>query len=194
MRRLVILLTLLLALAPAAPTYARSATVQKVLADCSDDGRIEGHFTQSQLQAALHNIPSDIDEYTNCRDVIRRAALAAAGGGKGGGGAAGGSSGGEFGGFTAPQAGADPLATATPAERGAVSKATTEGGQPLQLSDAAGHPIAGLIRPSQVARRTGPGTTDVPTPLLIVAVMLALAALAAAAPTFRHRVLPRRSA
>ena len=194
MRRL-LALVITFSLVPAATALAGSGT--KVIRDCTDDGVLQGHYTQKQLRDALASIPSDVDEYTNCREVIRRAALAAAGGGgKGGSGgtAGGGTSGGEFGGFTAPQAGTDPLATATPQERAAVFKAAAEGGQPLQLSDAAGHPISGLIDPSRVARRTGPGTTDVPTPLLIVAVMLALAALAAAAPTFRHRVIPRRSA
>ena len=57
-----------------------------------------------------------------------------------------------------------------------------------------GRAIGALVFPSQVARRTGPGAVDVPTPLLIAALMLALGALAGAAPTLRHRVLPRRSA
>ena len=186
MRRLLALL-IIFSLVPAATALASGA---KVIRDCTDDGVLQGHYTQKQLRDALASIPTDVDEYTNCRDVIRRAAFAGGGGGKGG---SGGSAGGEFGGFQ-PSKG-DPLKTATPQERAAVDKATKEGGKALQLQDAKGNPIAGaLIRPSQVARRTGPGTTDVPTPLLVVAVMLALAALAAAAPTFRHRVLPRRDA
>jgi hypothetical protein len=194
MRRLLALL-ITFTLVPAATALAGSGTA--VIRDCTDDGVLEGHYTQKQLRDALSSIPSDVDEYTNCREVIRRAALAAAGGGgKGGGGStSSGSGGGEFGGFTAPQAGTDPLKSASAQERAAVSKATQEGGNALRLFDANGKPIGGaLIKPSQVARRTGPGTTDVPTPLLIVAVLLALAALAAAAPTFRHRVVPRGSA
>jgi|1186.fasta_scaffold400631_2 hypothetical protein len=189
MRRLLALL-ITFSLLPAAAALANGSTVVR---DCTDDGVLQGHYSQKDLRDALASIPSDVDEYTNCRDVIRRAAFGGAGGGKGGGG--GGNAGGEFGGFQATPAQGDPLKTATPQERKQVSKATKEGGTPLRLQDDQGKPIGGaLIRPSQVARRTGPGTTDVPTPLLIVAMLLALAALAAAAPTFRHRVLPRRGA
>src|SRR4051794_462726 len=187
MRRLLALL-IIFSLVPAATALASGA---KVIRDCTDDGVLQGHYTQKQLRDALASIPTDVDEYTNCRDVIRRAAFA--GGGSGKGGSSGGGSGGEFGGVK-PSKG-DPLKTAPPPERAAVDKATKEGGKPPRLQGAQGKPLGGaLIKPSQVARRTGPGTTDVPTPLLIVAVMLALAALAAAAPTFRHRVLPRRGA
>jgi len=193
MRRLLVLL-ITLSFVPAATAFASGGAV---IRDCTDDGVLQGHYSQKDLRDALSSIPSDVDEYTNCRQVIRSAAFGGAGGkggGKGGGGG-GGNAGGEFGGFQAPQSGTDPLKTASPAEKSAVSKATKEGGKPVRLSDAQGKPIGGtLIKPSQVARRTGPGTTDVPTPLLIVAVLLALAALAAAAPTFRHRVVPRRSA
>jgi hypothetical protein len=189
MRRLLALL-ITFTLVPAATALASGG---KVIRDCTDDGVLQGHYSQKDLRDALASIPSDVDEYTNCRDVIRRAAFGGAGSGKGGGG--GGNAGGEFGGFkNNTPSGGDPLQSATPAEKSAVSKATREGGSALRLSDAAGNPLGGLIRPSQVARRTGPGTTDVPTPLLIVAVLLALAALAAAAPTFRHRVLPRSGA
>ena len=188
MRRLLALL-ITFSLVPAATALAGGG--DKVIRDCTDDGVLQGHYTQKQLRDALASIPTDVDEYTNCRDVIRRAAFA--GGGSGKGGSSGGGGGGDFGGFKPSQG--DPLKTATPQERDAVTKASKEGGKPLRLQDAQGKPLGGaLIRPSAVARRTGPGTTDVPTPLLIVAVMLALAALAAAAPTFRHRVLPRRGA
>ena len=186
MRRL-LALVITFSLVPAATALAGSG--DKVIRDCTDDGVLQGHYTQKQLRDALASIPTDVDEYTNCRDVIRRAAFAGGGGGKGGGGGAGG----DFGGFKPSQG--DPLKGATAQERAAVSQAAKEGGNPLQLLDANGKPVAGaLIRPSEVARRTGPGTTDVPTPLLIVCVLLALAALAGAAPTFRHRVLPRRGA
>jgi hypothetical protein len=190
MRRLLALL-ILFTLALGATAFASGG---KVVRDCTDDGVLQGHYSQKDLRDALASIPSDVDEYTNCRDVIRRAAFGGAGGGKGGSGGGGGNAGGEFGGFKGTP-GTDPLKTASPAEKAAIAKAAKQGGSPLQLTDEKGKPIGGaLIKPSQVSRRTGPGTTDVPTPLLIVAVMLALAALAAAAPTFRHRVLPRRSA
>src|SRR3954452_6419110 len=120
MRRLLVPL-IALSLLPAATAFASGA---KVIRDCTDDGVLQGHYTQRQLRDALASIPSDVDEYTNCRDVIRRAAFGGAGGGSGGSG--GGSAGGEFGGFTSPS-GPDPLAGASTAERAAVSKAAKEG-------------------------------------------------------------------
>ena len=190
MRRLLVLVITFTFL-PAAAALAGSG--EKVIRDCTDDGVLQGHYTQKQLRDALASIPTDVDEYTNCRDVIRRAAFAGGGSGSGKGGSGGGTSGGEFGGFKPSQG--DPLKTATPQEKQAITQATKDGGKAFQLQDAQGKPVAGaLIDPSKVKRRTGPGTTDVPTPLLVVCVMLALAALAAAAPTFRSRVLPRRSA
>src|SRR3954469_11624769 len=101
MRRLLPLLIALLLL----PTAAALASGGKVIRDCTDDGRLQGHYSQKDLRDALSSMPSDIDEYTDCRDVIRRAAFGGAGssgggkGGSGGGGGGGNSGGGEFGGF-----------------------------------------------------------------------------------------------
>src|SRR3954469_9121240 len=99
MRRLFPLLIVLFLL----PTAVAFANGDKVIRDCTDDGRLQGHYSQSDLRDALDSLPSDIDEYTDCRDVIRRAAFGGAGrsgGGKGGSsGSDGGSAGGEFGGF-----------------------------------------------------------------------------------------------
>ena len=184
MRRLLALL-ITLTFVPAATAVAGGGDA--VIRDCTDDGTLQGRYTQRQLREALSSMPSDVDEYTNCRDVIRGAAIGGAGGSKGGGGS-------EFGGFKGSGGGGDPLQTATPQEREAVAKATKEGGGPIQLSDEKGRPLGKPIRPAQVARRTGPGSTDVPAPLLIAAILLALAALAAAAPTLGQRVLPRRGA
>src|SRR3954465_12946095 len=103
MRRLLPLLIALLSL----PAAAALASGGKVIRDCTDDGRLQGHYSQKDLRDALSSLPSDIDEYTDRRDVIRRAAFGGAGGsgggGKGGsggtGGGGGGGGGGEFGGF-----------------------------------------------------------------------------------------------
>src|SRR3954463_15760668 len=101
MRRLFPLLIVLFLL----PTAVAFANGDKVIRDCTDDGRLQGHYSQKDLRDALNSMPSDIDEYTDCRDVIRRAAFGGAGttgGGKGGSSGGGGGSsagGGEFGGF-----------------------------------------------------------------------------------------------
>lgn len=54
-----------------------------VIRDCSEDGVLNGKYSQGELQGALNGLPSDLDEYTDCRSVIRSAALSKAGG-KGG--------------------------------------------------------------------------------------------------------------
>ena len=69
-------LTLLVALCLAVPA---SASPGSVIRDCSEDGILNGKYSQSELDGALEQLPSDLDEYTDCRAVIRRAQLNAAG-------------------------------------------------------------------------------------------------------------------
>jgi hypothetical protein len=49
-----------------------------VIRDCSEDGTLDRSYSQKELAGALDNLPSDLDEYTDCRTVIRRAQLAGA--------------------------------------------------------------------------------------------------------------------
>ena len=58
---------------------AAQASWQAVIRDCAQDGKLDQHYSQSDLRKAEQNLPSDIDEYTDCRSVIR----AAMGGGSG---------------------------------------------------------------------------------------------------------------
>jgi hypothetical protein len=196
MRRLLFTLTLTLVLLIPAAAYASGSAV---IRDCTDDGRLEGHYTQRDLRDALSSIPSDVDEYTDCRDIIRRAAFSAgAGGGSnsggsngGGGGAAGGSGGGnsgspggEFGGF-GDSGQSNPNAPLSPDQQKTIDAARIGGSGAVRFSDGA------LVKPGALARRTS-DVADVPTPLLVVALLLAAAALTAAIPSFRTRVLARR--
>jgi hypothetical protein len=50
-----------------------------VIRDCSEDGVLNGRYSPSELDGALEQLPSDLDEYTDCRSVIRRAQLGSAG-------------------------------------------------------------------------------------------------------------------
>jgi hypothetical protein len=61
----------------AAPAYGSASDV---IRDCSADGALNKQYSQSELKGALNQLPSDLDEYTDCRSVIRRAQLAGAGG------------------------------------------------------------------------------------------------------------------
>jgi hypothetical protein len=69
---------ILLAFAPVvgvAPAYGSAASV---IRDCSEDGVLDRHYSAKELTGALDTLPSDLDEYTDCRSVIRRAQLAGA--------------------------------------------------------------------------------------------------------------------
>jgi hypothetical protein len=70
-----------LALMSALTAPAAGASADAVIRDCSEDGVLNGHYTQSEIKSALKQLPSDIDEYTDCRSVIRAAQLGNAGGG-----------------------------------------------------------------------------------------------------------------
>src|SRR5688572_17248776 len=74
---------------------ANAASTTQILRDCADDGVLQGDYTPAELRKARQNIPTDTDEYTDCRDVLARAAAAGVSsrGGSGSGGASGGTGG-----------------------------------------------------------------------------------------------------
>ena len=55
---------------------ANAASTTQILRDCADDGVLQGDYSPSELRKARQNIPTDTDEYTDCRDVLARAAAA----------------------------------------------------------------------------------------------------------------------
>jgi hypothetical protein len=91
------LLVALLAL----PAFAQ-ASGQDVIRDCFDDGHIDGNYSQGDYQDAQDNLPSDVDQYSDCRDVI---AQGQAGGGKKGSNSNSGSGGSNSGGSSAASSG-----------------------------------------------------------------------------------------
>lgn len=72
-------------IALAAPSVAL-ASGDDVIRDCADDGVIDGDYSERELREAERDLPSDIDEYTDCREAIR----AERGGGAGSSGSSGG--------------------------------------------------------------------------------------------------------
>ena len=52
---------------------AAHASGADVIRDCAQDGKLDRKYTQKELRDAYNNLPSDIDEYTDCRSVIRAA-------------------------------------------------------------------------------------------------------------------------
>jgi hypothetical protein len=187
-----VLVTCLLALLVAAPTAFADSTRSKILRECQD-GRLTGNYTSRQIRDALNNIPDDVDQYSDCRDVLRGALLNQAGnsGSGGGGGETGGTGGGGTGGSGGGNGGA-PLTPSTDADRKALQGAVTGGGQPLEVAGRKVTPGKGL-------------RNDLPTTLIVVLILLAVATVAALAPYVRRharigalwptlrRVLPGRS-
>ena len=176
MRRL--LLTALLALL-AAPASA-GASVEQIYEDCQD-GRLDKRYPKSELREALRDMPADLDEYTNCRELIR----AARDNRRGGGGAGPGSTHEDDDDYGALPAG--------------------EGGLPLGPD---GKPIdpAGIAQPQERedlyrAREARPGEVagvspgdhgaGVPFPLLVLLVLTACAGLAYGGPRLRDLVRSR---
>ena len=76
-RTITTLAAVLAAHAVAVPTAFASPV--SVIRDCSEDGMLNGTYSPKELDGALDQLPSDLDEYTDCRAVIRRAQLGAAG-------------------------------------------------------------------------------------------------------------------
>src|SRR3954454_13995764 len=70
---------LLLGLVVLVPAADAASTTQ-ILRDCADDGVLQGTYTPSELRKARKNIPTDTDEYTDCRDVLSLAAAGAVAG------------------------------------------------------------------------------------------------------------------
>ena len=159
MRRALLFTVLLCLLAPA----SASAAAGDVIRDCTDNGRIDRRHSQSDYQGALRRLPSDIDEYTECRRIIEAAKRRDARQSPGGGGTVGGFNG------TSPA----PVnnAPASPAETNAIGNAT-RGAAPVAV---AGEPIT----------PGGSGITEaafrhaLPGPLLLVLILFGLGALAA---------------
>jgi len=71
-----------LLLASAAP--AGADTGQTIINRCIH-GQSLGGFTQQDYQRALQELPTEVEEYSNCASLIRAAQLAAAGGNRGAG-------------------------------------------------------------------------------------------------------------
>jgi hypothetical protein len=179
MVRLLTLSGLILLLA--APT-ASAGVREKILRECQE-GRISGDYTPKQLRDARKHIPTDVDEYSNCRDVLAQAALIGHGGGKGGNGGKGGSAGSSAPGGVQPQNGRSPLTASAPAETAALADARLKSDK-ITVGDQ-----------SLIPGATGFATTarhGLPTTVLVVLILLGLCASAATFSSVRRRVLAHR--
>jgi len=175
-RRGIVIAVAVCLLAPAAAL----ASGQAVITDCTDDGQLSNKYSQKDYASALADIPTDVDEYTDCRDVIKRAQTGGTGGGSGGSGGPGGTG--------STPAGGDPLASATPAEKAALTAAQANGAsKPVEIGGK-------LVQPGQLGFGGLGSPTTLPASLIAVLVALGIAAAAAGAMYVRNRVIARRAA
>jgi hypothetical protein len=61
---------LLAVLAALCAPAASVASPGQVIHDCADDGTLNGRYSNAELRNALDGLPADLDEYSDCREVI----------------------------------------------------------------------------------------------------------------------------
>jgi hypothetical protein len=173
------LLLLAAFVALAAPGLA-SASPMQVLDDCNDDGALSRQYSNADLREALDNMPTDIAEYTSCKEIIGAAITGGSDKGQGRG-----SPGKGVGGAGA----ADPGEQAARAQDAADLEAYTAGASEdngkkptVQVGDESVKPgDNGLFDLASASN-------ELPTPLLIALIVLGLLALAGGLVALRGRV------
>ena len=166
---------LVLGLIVAVPA-ANAASTTQILRDCADDGVLQGDYSPSELRKARQNIPTDTDEYTDCRDVLARAAAAGVASKGGSGGGAGGSGGA---GDLPP---ADPD---TPEGRQIVGQAGSKPPPgPMNIGGRA-------VVPGRASLSSDGVRNDLPPGLLAALILIGAGALSTLLPPVRRRVLAR---
>jgi hypothetical protein len=175
------LLALLLAAAP-----AQASVRDKIIKDCADDSVLQGSYTPQQLRDARQNLPSDVAEYTDCADVLRRAELpdrnTPGGGGTTGGGITGGGTGSGGATGTPGASGGDSGRLITPTtdpDRQALIDAAQAGAQPVTVGGKELRAGASSIDASAIRN-------DLPTPLLVALIALGVVGVALVLPLVRR--------
>ena len=159
------------------PNAANAASTTQILRDCADDGVLQGDYTPAELRKARQNIPTDTDEYTDCRDVLARA-LAAGVSSRGGSGGTGGASGGTGGDQPPP----DPH---SPEGREIVGQAGAK--PPPGPMNIGGRSVI----PGRASLSADGVRNDLPPGMLAALILLGAGALSTLLPPVRRRVLAR---
>ena len=144
------------------------------IADCNDDGDLDKRYSNAELRKAIENLPTDLDEYTNCREIFSGAITS--GSDKGG---------------NRPTAGAD--GSPLPAEEQA---ARTQDSEDLAAitADPEKSPPSVQVGDEKVEPGSNglfdlaSASNDLPVPLLAALVALALVALIGGLVAMRERI------
>ena len=157
-----VMLLALLSLVPAARADVGATIIER----CTHGQFLSG-FSQQDYRRALQELPAEVEEYSDCANLIRRAQLAAAGGG--------------------PSAGGEgaPLAL-SPVERAALRRVPSTGSGAVQVGGQ-------LIRPGIVHANVASALSSLPSPLLAILAFLLACGLVLAGSSIRNRVRAHRS-
>ncbi|HEV7528809.1 MAG TPA: hypothetical protein VGO29_07925 [Solirubrobacteraceae bacterium] len=162
----VVALVALVCLAP----EASADTGTKIIERCTHGQSLAG-FSQQDYRRALQELPTEVEEYSDCANLIRRAQLAAAGGGGAG-----------TGGGGAPAV-ATPL---SPSERSKLNRVAKSGATPLHFGGQ-------LVRPGVVHANIASAFSSLPGALLAVLAFLLACALALGGRAIGRSVRAHRS-
>jgi hypothetical protein len=166
-RRLVLAAVSLTALlAPASPAGASSMTIVE---RCVSGQPLSG-FSQQEYREALQNLPTEVEEYSNCTNLIRHAELAAAGGVSG----------------AEPASAAAAPVPLTPAERTALNSVPKVGAAPIHVGNQ-------VVRPGVIHADIASAVNSLPSPLLAILAFLLVCALLLAGRVIGNRVRARRA-
>jgi hypothetical protein len=150
------LVAALLALACLATSasVAVADTGSKIIERCTHGQSLSG-FSQKDYRRALAELPTEVEEYSDCANLIRHAQLAAAGGGGGG----------------SPGSGASPLPTPlSPEEQSSLAGASKKSAGPLRIGGES-------VQPGVIHANVSSAFSSLPASLLaLLAFLLACAA------------------
>jgi hypothetical protein len=144
------------------------------IADCADDGDLDRTYSNAELRKGIDNLPSELDEYSNCREIMNGAV----------------SSGSDRGG-NRPTAGADG-SPVSPEEQAARNKDNAD--LAAITDDPERHPPSVEVG----GERVEPGSNglfdlasasnDLPMPLIVALIALAIVALIGGLVALRERI------
>jgi hypothetical protein len=166
--------TRLLVLAVLAVLALPGSAMANPILDCNDDGDLDKPYKNKQLRQALDDLPTDLDEYSNCREILSGAITS--GSDKGG---------------NRPTVGTD--GTALPPEEAA---ARAEDNEDLAAitADPESNPPSVQVGGEEVEPGSNglfdlaTSSNDLPAPLLVALIALALVALIGGLVAVRERV------
>ncbi|MGH2714892.1 MAG: hypothetical protein ACRDM7_13585 [Thermoleophilaceae bacterium] len=164
----------LLALTVLALVALPGSAMANPVKDCNTDGDLDKQYSNAELRRAIDSLPTDLDEYSNCREILSGAI-----------------SGGSDKGGNRPTAGAD--GSPLPAKEQAARTKDNE-----ELAAITGDPDRNRPSVEVGGEKVEPGSNglfdlasasnDLPVPLLVALVALALVALIGGLVALRERI------